>query len=144
MKYSKLLAAGTVVLAVMSGSASAFASTVDTSSAPSATDTSTTLPPKRDRVSAAEREAAAKFRADMLAWQVDFSKWIADRASAIKDHRDSLASASATLKTALAAASTKEARKAAMDAFKSAREAAKAALDAALAEIGERPVRPTR
>ncbi|MEY3977584.1 MAG: hypothetical protein RLZZ284_440, partial [Actinomycetota bacterium] len=106
MKISKLLAAGTVVLAVMSSSASAFASTGDTSSTPSATDTSTTLPPKRDR------EAAAKFRTDMLAWQVSFSKWVADRAAAVKDHRDAIASASATMKTAVTSATTKEARKA--------------------------------
>ena len=138
MKISKLLAAGTVVLAVMSSSASAFASTGDTSSTPSATDTSTTLPPKRDR------EAAAKFRTDMLAWQVSFSKWVADRAAAVKDHRDAIASASATMTTAVNSATTKEARKAALDAFKAASKQAKEELDAALAEIGERPARPSR
>jgi len=143
-KISTLVTAGVVALAVMSGSATAFASTGDSSSAPAATDTSTTVPAKRTRVSAAEREAAAKFRADMQAWQEEFKNWVVDRAAAMKEHREAVASASVTLKTALGAATTKEARKAAMDAFKAARMQAKAALDSALAEIGERPVRPTR
>lgn len=137
-KISKLFTAGVVTLAVMSGSATGFASTGDSSSAPAATDTSTTVPAKRDAA------AAAKFRADMQAWQEEFKNWVVDRAAAMKEHRDAVASASVTLKTALGAATTKEARKAAMDAFKAASKQAKADLDAALAEIGERPVRPTR
>jgi len=138
MKLRKMLVAGTTAIAILAPAGNVLASTGDASSGTQATDTSTTVPLRRDAAK------ATQFRAEMAAWQEAMRAWLNGRAAAMKDHRESVAGASATLKTELAAASTKEARKAAMDTFKSSRQAAKADLEAALATLGERPVRPTR
>ena len=138
MKLNKVISAGVLALMLSSYSATAFASTGDTSSSSTASDTSTTVPAKKDSA------AAAKFRADMQAWQAATKTWLAGRVAAMKEQRESVAAASATLKDALGAATTREARKAAMEAFKSARTAAASKYQAAIAALGERPVRPTR
>lgn len=138
MKLNKIISAGVLALTLSSYSATAFASTGDTTGPSTASDTSTTVPAKKDSA------AAAKFRADVQAWQAATKTWLAGRAAAMKEQRESVAAASATLKDALAAATTKDARKTAMEAFKSARTAATTKYQAAVAALGERPVRPTR
>jgi len=138
MKFRKSMTAAAAVLTVLAPASTVFASTGKSSSGSQATDTSTTVPARRD---AAKSEA---FRASMKAWQEATRAWLNGRVAATKAHRETLAAASATLKTALESATTKEARKAAMDAFKSSREDAKAELDAAVKALGARPERPTR
>jgi hypothetical protein len=138
MKLRKSMTAALATITVIAPASTVFASSGQSSSEIQATNTSTTVPARRDT---AKAEA---FRASMKAWQEATRAWLNGRVAATKAHREVLAAASTTLKSALEAASTKEARKAAMDAFKSAREDAKADLDAALKALGERPERPTR
>ncbi|MFM7047397.1 MAG: hypothetical protein ACKOXX_05815 [Actinomycetota bacterium] len=138
MKFRNTLISGIAVFAVLAPASNALASTDDAASSIQSTDTSTTVPVRRDAAK------AAQFRADMKAWQEATRTWLNGRATALTNHREAIASASATFKTSLAAATTREARKAAMEAFKAAREASKSELDAALAALGERPVRPSR
>jgi hypothetical protein len=138
MKINRIITTGVLALAISSFSTTAFATTGDATGTPAASDTSTTVPAKKDPT------ATSKFRSDMQAWQTATKTWITARAAITKEHRESVAAASATLGAALNAATTKEARKSAMETFKAAREAAKTKLDAAIAALGERPVRPSR
>jgi len=138
MKPNKKISAGVLALVLSMYSANASASTGDTAGAPTASDTSTTVPARKDSA------AAAKFRADIQAWQTATKTWLAGRTAAMKERGESVAAASATLRDALAAATTNEARKSAMDAFKAARTAASTKYEAAIDALGKRPVRPTR
>lgn len=136
MKIRKSITTGILTLAVLSPTATAFAS--DKASPVQVSDTSTTVPTRKDAAK------AAKFRADMKAWQEALRAWVTGRASAMKAHREALADAGATMKDAVASATTKDARRAAMEAFKDARESAKSKLDAAIKALGDRPIRPTK
>lgn len=138
MKAHRIIAAGVVALALSSYSATAFASTGDEAGQSSASDTSTTVPAKRDAA------AVAQYRADLRAWRSAMAAWLSERAAVAREFRQSIAAASAILNDALGDATTKEARQAAMTEFKSARTAAATQRDSAIRALGERPVRPTR
>jgi hypothetical protein len=138
MNLRKSITAAVAALAVMAPAGTAFASTSDVSAGSEAGVTSTTVPARTKSTNSAE------FRASILAWQTATRTWLNARVAAMTEYREALASASSSMKSALEAATTKDARKAAMQSFKNAREAAKAELDAALAELGDRPVKPTK
>ena len=138
MKIRKVITGSAIAFALTAPAGTALAAVDETASAPTATDTSTTVP------GATKPAKSPEYRTALTAWQDATRAWVDGRVDAMNDYRQAVATASATLKSALASATTKDARKAAMEAFKSARDSAKSALDAALASLGTRPARPTR
>lgn len=137
MSPKKPLVAAAISIALCFPTSAALASSGD-SAAVDSTNTSTTVPARRDGIK------APGFRSEMQAWQESTRAWLAGRSAAMRTHREAIASASATLKDSLAAATTKQERKAAMNAFAASRKSAKTALDSALANLGARPERPRR
>jgi len=137
MSPKKPLVAAAITVVLCLPTSAALASSGD-SAAVDSTNTSTTVPARRDGAK------APGFRSEIQVWQEATRAWLAGRNSAMRTHREAIAAASATLKDTLASATTKQERKAAMDAFAASRKSAKAALDSALANLGSRPERPRR
>lgn len=138
MKLRKSITASVLALTVLAPAGNVLASTSDTAAGSPSGDTSTTVPART------KPNNSAEFRAAMQAWQSATRTWLNARVAATTGYREALAEASSLMKSALEDATTKDARKAAIESFKTARQAAKAALDAALAELGDRPARPTK
>lgn len=90
------------------------------------------------------RTTVSDYKAKVLAWQESLKTYLAARKDIAEDFRTAVATALADAKAARTAGTSKADREAATAAAKSAIAAAKSARDAALAELGDRPVRPTR
>ena len=102
MKINRIITTGVLALAISSFSTTAFATTSDATGTPAASDTSTTVPVKKDRA------ATSTFRSDMQAWQAATKTWVATRVAIMTEYRETVATASATLGAALNSATTKE------------------------------------